>query len=221
MTTKSWAEFKTRKELLSEWRHRVILDAARGVFARLGYAAASMEDIAKEAGIAKGTVYLYFKSKEEVFAGVLARDLECLTDKTIEGMSEARTFSERLLVLLNLRLAYLQHNQDFLRVYFAEFGSRGSRSPVISEVIDKQFRRGLECLRQCLKEAIAGNEIRAVPVDEAAFAIFDLARGFAERHLGGWSNLALEQDVAFTHSLLINGLKTNQEYKGIAKPDVS
>src|SRR5580692_5739466 len=108
---------KTRKELLSEWRHSEVLHAARRIFARLGYSATNVEDIAKEAGMAKGTIYLYFKSKEEVFAGVLAHDLERLTDQTIEGMSAAKTFAERLTVFLNLRLAYVQHNQDFLNIY--------------------------------------------------------------------------------------------------------
>jgi AcrR family transcriptional regulator len=199
---------KTRKEVLSEWRHQEILEAARRIFARLSYAATNVEEIAKEAGMAKGTVYLYFKSKEEIFAAVLASDLERLVDKTIEGMSTANTFAERLTVFFDLRLDYLQHNRDFLSIYFAEFGSRGSRSKLISEVIDKLFWRGYEFMRQCLMQAIAEGELRAVPVEPAAFAIFDLARGFAERHLRGWAQLSLQEDVAFTHSLILNGLQS-------------
>jgi AcrR family transcriptional regulator len=204
------AHRKTRKELLSGWRQDEILQAACRIFARLGYSATNVEDIANEAGIAKGTVYLYFKSKEEIFAAVLARDVESLTDRTIEGMSAAETFAGRLMVFLNLRVAYLQHNQDFLRVYFAEFGSRCSRSAFSSEVIDKLFWRSVEFMRHCLEEAIASNEIPPIPVEPAAFAIFDLAKGFAERHLRGWAHLTLEEDLAFTHSLILNGLrKTN------------
>jgi AcrR family transcriptional regulator len=198
---------KTRKEILSEWRHQEVLEVARRIFARLGYAATNVEEIAKEAGMAKGTVYLYFKSKEEVFAAVLASDLECLTNKTIEGMSAAKTFDERLAVFLDLRVAYLQHNRDFLRIYFAEFGGRGSRSALISEVIDKLFWRAIDFMRQCLEQAIAQGELRAVPVEPAAFAIFDLARGFVERHLRGWAYLPLEDDAAFTHSMILNGLR--------------
>src|ERR1700730_11755590 len=149
---------KTRKEILSEWRHKEILEAARRIFASLGYAGTNVEEIAKEAGMAKGTVYLYFKSKEEVFAAVLASDWECLTHKTIEGMSAAKTFEERLTVFLNLRLAYLQHNRDFLRIYIAEFGGRGSHSALISEVIDKLFWRSIDFMRQCLEQAIAQGE---------------------------------------------------------------
>jgi AcrR family transcriptional regulator len=204
------AHRKTRKELLSGWRQDEILQAACRIFARLGYSATNVEEIANEAGMAKGTVYLYFKSKEEIFAAVLARDLESLTDRTIEGMSAAETFSDRLTVFLNLRASYLQHNQDFLRVYFAEFGSRCSRSPLNSEVIDKLFWRKVEFMRHCLEQAIAQNEIRAIPVEPAAFAIFDLAKGFAERHLRGWAHLTLEEDLAFTHSLILNGLRKDK-----------
>src|ERR1700730_7495747 len=101
MTEQSLTPGKTRKELLSEWRHGEVLQAARRIFARLGYSATNVEDIAREAGMAKGTIYLYFKSKEEVFAAMLARDFECLTDKTIEGMSAVETFGDRLMVFLN------------------------------------------------------------------------------------------------------------------------
>jgi AcrR family transcriptional regulator len=184
-----------------------VLQAACRIFARLGYSGTNVEDIAREAGIAKGTIYLYFKSKEEVFAAVLARDIERLTNGTIEEMAATETFADRLSVFLNLRLTYIRHNQDFLRVYFAEFGSRGSRSALISEVIDKLYWRGIEFMRQCLEQAIARKEIRDIPIEPAAFAIFDLAKGFAERHLRGWAHLTLEEDLAFTHSLILNGLQ--------------
>jgi AcrR family transcriptional regulator len=204
------AHRKTRKELLSEWRQDEILQAACRIFGRLGYSATNVEEIANEAGMAKGTVYLYFKSKEEIFAAVLARDVKSLTDRTIEGMSAARTFADRLTVFLDLRVAYLQHNQDFLRVYLAEFGSRCSRSALSSEVIDKLFWRGVKFMRHCLEEAIVQKEIPPIPVEPAAFAIFDLARGFAERHLRGWAHLSLEEDLAFTHSLILNGLRRHK-----------
>jgi len=207
MTNQQTLARKARKELLSEWRHHEILEAARRIFARLSYAATNVEEIAKEAGTAKGTVYLYFKSKEEILAAVLASDLECLVDKTIAGMSTPKTFAERLSVFLSLRVDYLQHNQDFLRICFDEFGSRCSRSKLISDVIDKPFKRGFDFMRQCLEQAIAQGELRAIPVEPAALAIFDLARGFLERHLRGWAQLSLEEDVAFTHSLILYGLQ--------------
>ena len=84
---------------------------------------------------------------------------------------------------------------------------RGTGSSLIFEVKDKYFRRGIEFMRQCLERAIARDEIPTVPVEAAAFAIYDIARGFVERHLIGWAQLPPEEDLAFTRSLILNGLQ--------------
>ena len=52
-----------------------ILDAALKVFAAKGYAAARMEDIAREAGVTKGTIYLYFENKEAVFKSLVREEI--------------------------------------------------------------------------------------------------------------------------------------------------
>jgi len=56
---------------LPEERPKQILDAALAVFAERGLTAARLEDIAKRAGVSKGTIYLYFANKEELFRGVV------------------------------------------------------------------------------------------------------------------------------------------------------
>jgi AcrR family transcriptional regulator len=207
MHGQSYSVRHSRRRSRAESRHQEVLDAARRIFSRLGYAAASVEEIAKEAGMAKGTIYLHFKSKEEVFATVVVGDLEYLTNQMIEGMSAARTFEERLTVFLNQRLPHPQRNKDFLRICFAEFESRASHSALTSQGIEKPFFRGVDFMRRCLQQAIAEGELRAVPVEPAALAIFALARGFFERHLRGWTQLTLEEDVAFIRSLIMDGLR--------------
>ncbi len=193
----------TRRKLLSEWRRHEVLDAVRRIFARLGYAAVNVEKIAKEAGMAKGTIYLYFKSKEEIIAAVIASD----ANRMIKDIADAKTFAERLTVFLNQYLAHLQSNKNLVRIYFPNFQSRGSRQARTSKGIDKRFSRAVDIMRQCLEQAIAAGELRVVPVEPAAFTIFALARGFAERHLCGWTHLTLEEDIAFTRSLIMNGLR--------------
>lgn len=59
----------------AKWRQ--IVDGARTVFLSRGFDAASMGDIAKAAGVSKGTLYVYFKSKEELFAAIVRE--ECFT----------------------------------------------------------------------------------------------------------------------------------------------
>lgn len=57
-------------------KHAAILDAAYELFGSGGFYETKMSEVAERAGIAKGTVYLYFKSKEELFMAVTRRDCE-------------------------------------------------------------------------------------------------------------------------------------------------
>ena len=59
-----------KRALAKEANRRAILDAARLVFARIGYDAANIRDIIRETNLASGTFYNYFKSKEEVFEAI-------------------------------------------------------------------------------------------------------------------------------------------------------
>lgn len=210
MTAQPPIHRKTRKELLSEWRHAEVLDAAGRIFAVLGYSATNVEEIAKEAGMAKGTIYLYFKSKEEIFAEVLGRDLQALTDRTIEAMSAEEMFSGRVRIFLDLRLEYLRSKQNFLRIYLDEFASRSARPKPVADAMDRKFRRDLEFMQSCVETAMARGEIRQVSAEAAAYAIFDLVRGFIQRHLNGWTPLTLEEDVAFVHSMIMSGLQKDR-----------
>jgi AcrR family transcriptional regulator len=63
---------KTRHEVVCEFRCAEILEAARRVFGRKGYGA-TVDEIAAAAGLAKGTVYLYFPSKREIYLAALRR----------------------------------------------------------------------------------------------------------------------------------------------------
>ena len=197
----------SRQAVLVEWHQAEILRAAGRLFAQQGYTATNIEEIAEAAGIAKGTVYLYFPSKEAVFAGVLETNLEALTTETIDAMSAVATLEDRLRLFLDVRVRYMQQHQEFLRVYLAEFGGRGSGSPLIARVIERQFKRGVEHVGHCIDDAIAAGEIGRMPAEPVAFALFDLARGLVERHLRGWARLPIDQDVALTHALMLNGVR--------------
>jgi AcrR family transcriptional regulator len=197
----------SRQAVLVGWQQAEILGAARRLFARRGYAAANIEEIAEAAGIAKGTIYLYFPSKEAIFAGVLESDLETLTTETIDAMSPAATLEDRLRAFLDVRVRYMQQRQEFLRVYLAEFGGRGSGSPLVARVIEKQFKRGVRHLARCIEDASAAGDIGRLPAEPVALAVFDLARGLVERHLRGWARLPIDEDVALTHALMLNGLR--------------
>lgn len=68
-----------------------IIDGAKAVFMKLGFDAASMNDITREAGVSKGTIYVYFQNKEHLFTAMVARERERITTRMrdiLEGSEE-------------------------------------------------------------------------------------------------------------------------------------
>src|SRR6476620_9047991 len=67
-------------------RQQQILDAAAAVIIRLGYDKTTMSDIAEEAGVSRGTVYLYFRGKEELFEALLYREWMLYSQTWLENI---------------------------------------------------------------------------------------------------------------------------------------
>ncbi len=162
---------------LSEARRQQILDAAMQVFARLGFDKARMEDIARRAGLAKGTLYLYFKSKEEIILGVLdqfmgmeLRDFRPLVDLQ---QTPAR---ERLLQMMERSLADLQRFEWLLPVLY-EFYALATRNRLVRKGIQRFYRGYLEVLAPIIEQGVARGEFRQLDARQAALAISAIFEG--------------------------------------------
>ena len=87
----------TRRLKEKEQRRKAILKASQRLFSRKGYQAVSVEDIARKARISKGTVYLYFHSKEEIYAQILLNDIEVFHEKLFDIIDERGSAADMLL----------------------------------------------------------------------------------------------------------------------------
>src|SRR6185503_5139777 len=94
-----WSTVKSRKMAAiapKETVKEAILDATDRLLARFGYRKMTVEDIAAEAGIGKGTIYLHFTSKEEVVLSHIDRIVERLNGQLTEIARSQTTAAERL-----------------------------------------------------------------------------------------------------------------------------
>ncbi|MEQ8251953.1 MAG: helix-turn-helix domain-containing protein [Oceanibaculum nanhaiense] len=73
-----------------------VADAARRLFARYGYKRTSMDDIAREAGVAKATLYLHFKGKDDVFRTMMRRTADLVLERCDAALASGAPFAERL-----------------------------------------------------------------------------------------------------------------------------
>ena len=81
----------TRREQQKEAKRLALIDAALAVFSRVGFAAAKIDDVAEEAGVSKGTVYLYFESKEALFEGMVKAKMVPMLDDVAEIVGKPDT----------------------------------------------------------------------------------------------------------------------------------
>ncbi|MDI6852659.1 MAG: TetR/AcrR family transcriptional regulator [Deltaproteobacteria bacterium] len=111
----------TKKEVVTAFRTREILTAAREVMERLGVEAATMDEIAQTAGIAKGTIYLYFQGKEELIQALMSqvgenmhRDLKAVIDTAFSPR-------DKLPRVLAVLVDYLERERALFPIYMRDF----------------------------------------------------------------------------------------------------
>lgn len=105
-----------RKEREKIQRRNVIIDAAERVFFKEGIENASMDQVALEAELSKGTLYLYFKSKEELYKAIIIRGFIALKRKLKEAVVPAETGLQNVKAISN---AYIEFSKQHLGYFNA------------------------------------------------------------------------------------------------------
>ena len=155
-------------------KREAILRAAIRVFANNGYFNSKVADIAREAGVADGTVYLYFKSKEEILHSVFDRSMEeAIADgrKRLEDVSDPR---EKLRRIAQLHLERLGADRDLAIVFQVEL--RGS-TKFMEEFSAAGFAEYLGLIRSTIEEGqragVFRSELNAKVMAKILFGALD------------------------------------------------
>jgi AcrR family transcriptional regulator len=110
-----------RKRLTGEERREAILESALEVIAQRGYHAASIDDIAREAGVSKALIYEHFTSKQDLYAELLEEQAGYLFSALAEAISEAgRDASARLAVGFDAFYGFVEEHRVAWRLLFRE-----------------------------------------------------------------------------------------------------
>jgi TetR/AcrR family fatty acid metabolism transcriptional regulator len=99
---------------------RAILRAAAKVFAQSGFFNAKVADVAREAGVADGTVYLYFKGKDDLLSSIFAAAMEEFLTQARQELSDLEDPRERLFRFASLHLALMEKERDMAIVFQVE-----------------------------------------------------------------------------------------------------
>src|SRR5437773_12079041 len=119
-------EAQLRWRRRKEARPQEILEAALSVFAEKGFAATRMDDIAQRAGVTKGTIYLYFNSKEEVFKSLVRESIGETINRVSENASAFQGSARELLVFVIRAIGSFLRTSDRVvlpKIILAEAGN--------------------------------------------------------------------------------------------------
>lgn len=145
----------SRKDRERERHRGEILDAAEVVFIRNGYGAATVEEIAKQAEFAVGTLYLFFKGKDELYGCVIQRIIQEFTEQFEKRVLTTEGADEAIAALIELRLRHFDEHRPFFQLVFAPSPSgRVDPPPQCVEMYDKYIEAVSKLFQQGVSQGI-------------------------------------------------------------------
>jgi len=198
VTAAANAASTNRRQVLTDLRRNEILAAAIKVFGKKGFAATCVDDIATAADIAKGTLYLYFESKQDMYATAVQRAFAQLQALTEERMQSVIGVRDRLAVAISVRLEFWQEQRNLYRLLLTV-----GREPQHKGQTHDLLRLGQAHFLAILKEGRAAGEVPKLDaaghkqdLDALAWAILDMVRGCSERRVEKQTESTPQEDAA-------------------------
>ncbi|AIQ56810.1 TetR/AcrR family transcriptional regulator [Paenibacillus borealis] len=149
-------------------RKALILQAATLSFVQFGYKATTMDQVSRIANVGKGTIYTFFKTKEELFEEILDKASQELMSVMNRVAAEQATFVHKLLNLLDSILEFRSDHELFVKLA-QEVRDIGTAQAL--EGVKRMEAYALDFLRQQIEEAIGSGEVKPCDSSVAAFMI--------------------------------------------------
>lgn len=190
-----------------------VLRAAEKLFARRGFYPTTIDDIAKEAKLAKGTIYLYFDSKDDLFFSAIEKKLNALLGKIKEGVKEPGSAWQRIKTAVGIHLKFLEENRDFFKIMqsLSEQLKEKLEKKLKGRVIEKQSQY-IEILTRLIQEAIRKKEIKPLNARKLAVILMGIIHSLTVYWISQKERGSLSEDVSLIWEVFSKGVfyeKTN------------
>ena len=207
------AQVRAKRERRKEARPGELLAAALALFVEKGYAATRVEEVAQRAGVSKGTLFLYFPSKEELFKAVVR---ENISGRFLEWTAELESYQGSSADLLRYCL-----NVWWQRVGSTQAScipklmmSEGNNFPELAAFYELEvIRPGDQLIRRIIERGISSGEFRPIDMKYAAYLVLApmLFLTMAMHSCGPWADPANQMDpltfINMQVDMMLNGLR--------------
>ena len=169
----------SRKEREYLAHREEILSAAEKVFAAKGFFPTTMSDIARRAEFGTGTLYKYFKSKEELYFTLIDEKVEEINRLVKTELSQRHSGVEKIKKVLRLQFEFIERNRDFFRIYVSE---RSRFEWTVKDDLGKGLHEKMvsyiDILSEVMREGIKKGEFRSMDPKDLAHAFVGIVNSF-------------------------------------------
>jgi len=191
---------------VTDERTSQIITAAEDVFTKKGFAEARMDDIAEETGLSKGTLYNYFKSKDDLIIAILdrifQREFRVFDETDFSKMSATETinlFVDTVAKDIKLMLRLMPIAYEFLALAF--------RNKTVQKALKVYVNRYMNILVPIIENGIASGEFKEVDPKEVAIAMGAVLEGTILIWVYDKSLVNPEENIRSGIKLLLEGVK--------------
>jgi TetR/AcrR family transcriptional regulator, fatty acid metabolism regulator protein len=198
---------RSLKEKQRQEREALILQVAEEVLLERGYHETSMDEIASRVGIAKGTVYLHFPSKDDLIVAIFTRDMQDFLSHIDEAINAQSSPKAKLEALYHLMYAdfFYKRTQLFSTLYYSVdmrhlFAEKGN-------CMHDQWKIVTSHIARLLDEGKAAGEFNPdLPTNIMTSAFISLLSPKSYEHLITEANIPLEDVIAYAEKIYFRGI---------------
>ncbi len=178
------AEKISRKEREYLAHREEILLAAEKVFAAKGFFPTTMSDIAREAEFGTGTLYKYFKSKEELYFTLIDEKVEEINRLVKAKLSRKASAVERIKDVLELQFEFFEKNRDFFRIYISERNRfEWTVKDDLGKGIHEKMLTYIDTLAEVMRQGVKEGEFKSINPIDLAHALVGIVNSFVFERL--------------------------------------
>lgn len=180
-----------RKQVLTDLRRAEIIAAALKVFSRKGFHSARAEDVATHAKIAKGTLYLYFDSKDAIYDAAVLYACEALAIASRDAVAAVQGVEQRVEVWVRTRLEFWASRGDLYHMILTV--GRETRHRKQTSALLRSSHAEIVAI---LRDAIAAGELPERDLKPIGWLVMDAIRGSNERRILQLCERSVESETA-------------------------
>ncbi len=152
---------------------RKIFETSMKLFAEKGYDGTSIDDITSSVGVAKGTLYYHFSSKEEIFNFLVEEGMNLLKNSINIKTEAQKNYIDKLRAIILIQIKIIVKYENFMSIIFSESWGNSSRSLTCQKYVNEY----LEIVKNILRKGMEKGEIRKLDIDVLATQILGIACG--------------------------------------------